>query len=247
MSEYNLRPLWDELINIYKVIAAICDKHHLRYYACGGTALGAVRHHGFIPWDDDLDLFMPRRDYSKFVELVQNELPKGYAWLSIENDCSYVFPFGKVVCTEQSLVDEIIVKSGLKLLEGIYVDVLPLDGVPAGGLQLFIWLARRSIWRHFHDAFKATQKARLRHQKFIAKIDFDRAERVEDAKESAKRLRRTAWTAKTFGEPVWMNFDSVKMPLPHDWDEYLRGMIGDDYMELPPEEARVPSHQVLES
>ena len=245
MNDYNLRPLWDALLDVYRELARICDRHHLRYYACGGTALGAVRHHGFIPWDDDLDIFMPRPDYSRFVELAQKELPEGYAWKSIENDPSYVQLFGKVLCTKQSLVEKVMAKSRLNLLQGIYVDVLPLDGVPVRGLQLFLWLARRSIWRHLPNVLNGNQKARLRQQRFRAAIDFDTAERVEDSKESAKRLKRTAWTAKTFGEPVWMDFESVKMPMPHDWDEYLRGMIGLDYMQLPPPEMRVSSHQAM--
>lgn len=226
MKEYNLRPLWNELLKIYKVFASICDKHHLRYYACGGTALGAVRHKGFIPWDDDLDIFMPRSDYASFVEIGQTELPQGFSWQSIENDANYDLPFGKVWGVGKNTA----------------IDVLPLDGLPKNRLRLFLWLVRRSTWRHLPRFLTDNQKARLRHQKFLASIDFDKADKVEDSKESAKRLKRTAWTPKTFGEPVWMDFDSVKMPLPHDWDEYLRGMIGPDYMTPPPPEKQVPSH-----
>ena len=243
MKEYNLRPLWDELLKVYTVFAAICNKHHLRYYACGGTALGAVRHKGFIPWDDDLDIFMPRRDYARFAQIAQLELPKGFSWLSMENDQDYDQPFGKVINNDKMLADEVKRKSGLSLVQGIYIDVLPLDGVPRNGFCLLLWLACRSAWRHLPHCLVGNQKARLLYQRFLSAIDFDDAKRVEDSKESAKRLKRTAWTPKTFGEPVWMDFDSVKMPLPHDWDEYLRGMIGSDYMTLPPLEKRVPGHQ----
>lgn len=243
MKEYNLRPLWDELLRIYKVFAEICDKHHLRYYACGGTALGAVRHKGFIPWDDDMDIFMPRPDYARFIDVAQSELPKGFSWQSIENDPGYKLPFGKVWITDVAVATEVQRKSNLELEQGIYVDVLPLDGIPKNRFRLSLWLAWRSIWRHLPSCLTDNQRARLRQQRFRSAIDFDSAERVEDSKESAKRLKRTAWTPKTFGEPVWMDFDSVKMPLPHDWDEYLRGMIGPDYMTLPPPEKRVPGHQ----
>lgn len=245
MQEYNLRPLWDELIEIYKVFAAICDKHHLRYYACGGTALGAVRHKGFIPWDDDLDIFMPRADYGRFVEIAQSELPKGYSWQSIENDANYELPFGKIWNDDAELTCSVRQKSKLSIDHGIFIDVLPLDGLPSGRVSLFLWLAIRSIWRHLPRCLNGSQKSRIWYQRFVSAIDFDRAAKVEDSKESAKRLRRTAWTPATFGEPVWMDFDSVKMPLPHDWDEYLRGMIGEDYMQLPPIEKRKPSHQIV--
>ncbi|MBR2772958.1 MAG: LicD family protein [Kiritimatiellae bacterium] len=243
MKEYNLRPLWDELLKVYKVFAAICDKHHLRYYACGGTALGAVRHKGFIPWDDDVDMFMPRCDYARFVEIVQAELPEGFSWQSIENDPDYKLPFGKVWNNDKIMVNEVRRESNLLLEQGVYIDILPLDGIPKDRFRLFLWLAWRSIWRHLPRFLTDNQGARLRHQRFRSAIDFDSAERVEDSKESAERLKRTAWTAKTFGEPVWMEFDSVKVPLPHDWDEYLRGMIGSDYMTPPPPEKRVPGHR----
>ena len=242
MSDRNLRCLWDVLLQIYREFSRICDKHHLRYYACGGTALGAVRHKGFIPWDDDLDMFMPRPDYKKFITIVAHELPQGYYWRSIETDSSMDVPFGKLYCKNDAILAKAR-SSGYKLANGAAIDVLPLDGVPRGGLRLFLWLLVRSLLCRLPAIFTANKRARLLYQQFLSNIDYDTAVRVEDAKESAKRLRRTAWTPKTFGEPVWMDFDSVKMPLPHDWDEYLRGMIGEDYMQLPPLEKRVGHQQ----
>ena len=65
--KYNIRPLQMEALKIFKVFSEICERHKLRYYAAYGTALGAIRHKGFIPWDDDLDVAMPRADYNEFV------------------------------------------------------------------------------------------------------------------------------------------------------------------------------------
>ena len=92
-----LRPLWDAMLEVYKAFAAICDKHGLRYCADCGTALGAVRHGGFIPWDDDMDIQMPRLDYEKFASLAQQELPMGYAWIDRFNCRDYDNGFGKVI------------------------------------------------------------------------------------------------------------------------------------------------------
>lgn len=245
MNAYNLRPLWDELLKIYGVFAAICDKHNLRYYACGGTALGAVRHQGFIPWDDDLDIFMPRRDYVEFVDIAQTELPSGLKWQSIENDPCYEQPFGKVRNIDCNLIDDVKQRSNLILEQGIFIDVLPLDGVPRRPVCLLLWLAFRSMLRHIPRVLTANQKARLMYQRFASAIDFYRADKVEDTKESARRIRRTNWTPNTFGDPIWMDFESVKMPLPKCWDDYLKGMFGNNYMQLPPVEKRVLSHQVI--
>ena len=65
--KYNIRPLQEAVLRVFKEFAKICDRHELKYYAAYGTALGAIRHHGFIPWDDDLDVAMPRSDYSVFM------------------------------------------------------------------------------------------------------------------------------------------------------------------------------------
>ena len=110
-----LRPLWDAILEVYKVFAAICDKHSLRYCADCGTALGAVRHGGFIPWDDDMDIQMPRPDYEKFASLAPKELPKGYAWIDRFNCPDYDNAFGKVIVTDKSKVDLIAKESGYKL------------------------------------------------------------------------------------------------------------------------------------
>ena len=130
LNKTNLRPLWNALLEVYKVFAAICDKHGLRYCADTGTALGAVRHGGFIPWDDDMDIQMPRPDYDKFVEIAPKELPQGYAWLDRFNCPEYDHPFGKVIVTDQAVVDKIAQESGLSIGLGIFVDIFPLDGFP---------------------------------------------------------------------------------------------------------------------
>ena len=83
-SSYNkednceLRRLQFIELEVMKLFSGICDKHHLRYYLVGGTMLGAVRHNGFIPWDDDMDVGMPRPDYERFLKVVKNELPEGF-------------------------------------------------------------------------------------------------------------------------------------------------------------------------
>ncbi|MBQ3376643.1 MAG: LicD family protein, partial [Synergistaceae bacterium] len=68
-------------LDIFKAFKAICEKHNLRYFAIGGTCIGAVRHHGFIPWDDDMDVAMPYEDYVKFFEVAPSELPEKYKFI----------------------------------------------------------------------------------------------------------------------------------------------------------------------
>ena len=93
---YNLRPLWDVLIDMYEEIKILCDRHGIRHWAVAGTALGAMRHQGFIPWDDDFDIAMMRPDYERFLIVAQKELPNHLVWSSVETNPEHKLSFGKV-------------------------------------------------------------------------------------------------------------------------------------------------------
>ena len=99
-----------------------CVKHNLRYYLVAGTCLGAVRHKGFIPWDDDIDVGMPRADYNRFIELVKTEkMGENYAVEDpLEND-DYIYAFAKMYDTSTTLIEN----TANKLKRGIYIDIFP--------------------------------------------------------------------------------------------------------------------------
>lgn len=113
-------------LNILREIKYVCDKCNLKFFLCGGTLLGAIRHNGFIPWDDDIDIYMPREDYCKFMTLFNEHSCNEYKFLCMENSPVYCLPFGKVVCTKTSLFETQVQSTpGM----GVYVDVFPLDGL----------------------------------------------------------------------------------------------------------------------
>ena len=109
-------------LNILKDIHTFCEMNNLTYYLCGGTLLGAVRHRGFIPWDDDIDIFMPRVDYDRFLTEYAS---KQYTVLCHKNTQGYYLPFAKVV-DKSTRIEETLVKSIPNC--GVYVDVFPIDG-----------------------------------------------------------------------------------------------------------------------
>lgn len=125
MNDDYLSKLHTEILDIMDVIDQICKDYQLHYYLTGGTLLGAVRHGGFIPWDDDLDIVMPRDDFDKFIELCPTMLPVGYSLRWISTDEKYFRLFAKVC------------KDGTKFIEskemnsysafGIFVDIFPID------------------------------------------------------------------------------------------------------------------------
>ena len=96
MASYDIRPLQLHILKILQAVDKVCQEHHLRYYLWAGTMLGAVRHKGFIPWDDDLDIAMPRPDYDLLMQHAHEWLPNQFEVISFETDKNYPLPFAKI-------------------------------------------------------------------------------------------------------------------------------------------------------
>ena len=117
--------LQQELLKILKWFHGFCVENNLRYYADGGTMLGAVRHKGFIPWDDDVDVCMPREDYNKLISLSAS-LPKPYVLETPQSEAKdFLYAFSKIYNTDTTLIE----KGKKNIKRGIYLDVFPLDGL----------------------------------------------------------------------------------------------------------------------
>ena len=127
---FGLRPLWDASLGIYREIAKICERHGLRYYVTDGTALGAVRHKGFIPWDDDFDMSMPRPDYEKFKKIFMAELPPHLKFVDFHNTPEFGLLFGKVQDCRRDKIEALEKVVGFQLSNGLFIDIFPIDGYP---------------------------------------------------------------------------------------------------------------------
>lgn len=135
MRELTIEELKSVELDILKNVADFCDKNNIRYYLGGGTLLGAVRHKGFIPWDDDIDISMPRPDYERFIHLYNGTQPN-YMVKSIEIDPEYWRTFAKVFDNRTYLEEKNIrVK---KRGNGVFIDVFPIDGLPESKMKRFL-------------------------------------------------------------------------------------------------------------
>lgn len=121
------------LRNMYMEIEKVCDRHGLHMCAGYGTALGAVRHKGFIPWDDDMDLLMPRKDYDKFINIYANELPNNLKVYAPNSKNKAIYRFAKVVDISTRFISPGAVDEEC---HGVFVDIFPLEFVPKFKLQL---------------------------------------------------------------------------------------------------------------
>ncbi len=158
MASYDIRPLQLRILQILKAVDIVCREHNLRYYLVAGTLLGAVRHKGFIPWDDDLDIAMPREDYDILMAHAREWLPEPYEAKCAETDPSYSGAFAKVVDSSTTLIE----REHYAYLAGIYIDIFPLDGMPENRVlqhwQMtryrfyckMIYLLHRDPYKHGH-------------------------------------------------------------------------------------------------
>lgn len=132
----DLQKLQQTNLEMIKLFIQICEKHNLQYFALGGTLLGAVRHQGFIPWDDDVDMGMPRPDYEKFIKIAVEELatiePMGrYRLRTIDTIDDYRTYIVKIEDTQVKLLREYYAKNGVtKKTLNAWIDVMPIDGMP---------------------------------------------------------------------------------------------------------------------
>jgi len=227
----------------------ICKKHGLTYYVAAGTLLGAVRHKGLIPWDDDVDVTMPRDDFNRFLDLAQTELGERFILPK------YSFPYG--FHRMQIKGTTISRRLQQKTPHGVFLDILPLDGAAPPGrkrrchtyinqllLRMMFDSARpfppikknkRHIYTWFHRAaVKMFFPKRLLYalwQWNAQKYDVRKAEDWVCLPGSygyeKERFPKTHW-----GEPVMMEFEGVQRPFMREWDEYLTLHYG-DYMSPP--------------
>lgn len=257
MKEINSEEIKKLELQILDVIADFCEKNGLRYYLCGGTLLGAVRHKGFIPWDDDIDILIPRDDYEKFKVLFPKRVENDeFEMISYESGKSY-YPFIKVV-NNKTIIQEKYISE--KYQTNIWVDVFPLDGMPDSELQIryrfFEIKILKSIlmlsvsnpntgtnlfWKLMKRMFVPLFK-NLNIRKMC-----DRLDRVS-SKTSIKKSPYVGgflWgygpqekMPRVFLEQIEMEFEGKKYKAPKCWNYYLTALYG-DYMQLPPEDKRI--------
>ena len=266
---YNLIPIWNASIEIYKAIESICQRHNLRMYAGFGSALGAIRHKGFIPWDDDIDILMPRPDYEKFWEYAEKELPKYFKGLTFKIEKTYPYPFGKVFETRKDILNQLRDQSSLKLSNGISIDIFPLDGCPKSSISNFLWRFTTAVYKaaHWSCGEAPPRSVRLFYRmkywfgKFFRIIFLKRYDAYALFCKIDKLVQKNEFDSSSYagvigceyGEKAWriptsvygkgtiVPFENTTIFVPDNCDAYLKSVYG-DYMQLPPEEKQVPRH-----
>ena len=251
-------------LDILIFIDAFCREHDLKYFIVDGTLLGAVRHHGFIPWDDDIDIWMPREDYDKITELLGPDSGSRYQMVNLKNASWYRYAFGKIIDTRTRLVED----NGYSAELGVFVDVFPYDGLPGEKEEDYAPLVNRMIALETHRGFSCrTYRDYLSYgdgkgnplkfakwlvrklygpRRILKKMDrFARSCPVEGAAmvgciSDGYRLS-DMMPADVVRETTELEFEGHLFRAPAGYEYYLKKIYG-DYMKLPPEEQRVTNH-----
>lgn len=254
-----------KLMDIYRSVRTVCEKHNLRYCAAFGTALGAVRHKGFIPWDDDLDLFMPRADFEKFMQIAEKELPNYYRPVWLGNMKNYPFNFGKIQDIREDVVTLLSREIGHPLSQGVYVDIFPLDGMKMPSRFRRVWSlimrVRKALIEGDEPKTLSAKFGRvLAYLTWILPGPHTRRGFVEYCLRQSKandyedseyigyyELARCGFAKHESFRKEWfesfkaVSFEGELMPVPIKVEEMLAARYG-DYLALPPENQRVCKH-----
>lgn len=260
---------WNEIItDILREFIVICKENNLRYYTSGGTALGAVRHNGIIPWDDDIDVNMPRPDYERFLEICRNRDMGNYEIITVYNNPDYPLYFSKMCNKNTTLIED----SDTLCVMGLYIDIFPLDATADDLEEAYRMMCHFqkiknrleaisthiSFWRYLgllskpHDwgrfVYKTIGFFARKHYRhgLLKKLDsIAKSHNYEDAKNvmlyPGAYGRRDIYNKEWFANDVQLPFEGMMVSVPKCYDKYLTHLFG-DYMQFPPEEERKSRH-----
>lgn len=246
-------------LDMLKCLTSICDRHNICYFCVGGTALGAVRHKGFIPWDDDIDIAMKRKDYEEFLKVAQSEMPNYYFVQNHNTDPDFRLQFAKIRDSRTTFIETSA--SRLKINHGVYIDIFILDGYPdndSKAKRLFRlnrltrgYCAKDDVSSRskkanfliflskFYFLFRKPQKVIERFDRKCKENDFDKCERGISF--GSIYGLKDVWPTKWFSGVTKFSFEGITVNLPIEYDKYLKQIYG-DYMKFPPESERVAHH-----
>lgn len=253
-------------LEILKKVHKICIENNIKYYIIGGTLLGAVRHGGFIPWDDDVDIVMYREDMNKLIKILQEEYSNLFFVQNFDTDPYYVRYITKIRLNGTKLVEPVYKDNNA--VNGIYIDIFPLDHVPQKdsfdlrfrGTLLRYLLAIKSI--KFDGLGVSKSKAVLGKIlkvllffipdktvnnlfKYVFEKDNNKDCPYTTNFSSHFKWKKQLFENNVYGEGVLLDFENSKFIAPNKYTEVLERLYGKNYMDLPPKEKR-ENHNIYE-
>lgn len=250
------KKIWAINIDLYLEFSKICNKYNLNYFAYAGTLLGAIRHKGFIPWDDDMDVCMPRKDYEEFIRVAPHELSDPYFLQTVHSDKQYYRTIIRLVNKETTCLPVAFMHSDA--INGIPLDIFPLDEFHLDTHEHDIALIRESAIRcssfmKRNDTDKMTQEQYEKWLTTMTDNPFGEWEKVQKVATMYNSVESGLCCMKVFvingsnynnplkkdwfGSHKTVMFENIEIRIPSYYDEILKATYG-DYMKFPPIEKR---------
>lgn len=266
----NIELLHEADLSIVKDVVSICNHHGLRYWMLGGTMLGAIRHKGFIPWDDDIDLGLPRKDYERFIVLAQSELQTNYRLVNYQIDPEYHYYITRILDTNTKVIENRFAKE-CKFTH-VSIDIFPIDGFSNNCIMKYIHERRILIHKfmsslHYKDLIQ-TKGRGLIELIVIKMLKLLPTEKIFDFRKQLDKcdnlLKKYDFTSSKYagnimgayrtreiipvewyGEDSMYEFENLQLRGIKEYDKYLTRLYG-NYMQLPPEDKRRNHFTILE-
>ena len=262
---YGIAPLQEKMLEILEELIRVCEENDLTYFACGGTCIGALRHNGFIPWDDDLDVFMLREDYEKLWKLRSKFDSKKYKLCRTNSRKNYHHRVLQLVDLNTTFINRRSVNEDIE--HGVYIDILPIDACAPKGIRRirqFIDAILYSVYNvqcapEFHGGKlyrfivkamlfvvpgrKLKNKIWMYCEKQMTKYDWSKADQAIELAAAISVLKRP-YPKEWFEGVKKHTFEDTEINLPIGVEKYLTQVFG-DYMSLPPEKDRHPRHNTV--
>ena len=256
-----LRRLQLTQLEILKATVKVLSDNNIKYFLIGGSCLGAIRHNGFIPWDDDIDIGIFRKDYNRLSEVFKG-LPDNLFYQGYFNEKEFAYNFSKVKMKNTTMLQA--GDDHLDMHHGIYIDIFPIDNTPDDFDDFKKYYNEVKIWKQLLSAFylddyKNEVKRRLTHRIFARLVRMLFSGKKIHEKLDSKLLKyadketgfatnlcgqwglREFRSKAVFGDGVSVKFEDDFFMVPKEYDEYLSGLYG-DYMTPPPPEKRGIQH-----
>lgn len=264
-DSFGIGELQTKMLEVLEELIRVCEENGLTYYACGGTCIGALRHDGFIPWDDDLDVFMPRPDYEKLWQLRDKFQNGKYKLCRTTREKNYHHRVQQLVDLNTTFINQRSVDEDIE--HGVYIDILPMDACAPtffGRLSQRINALLFSVYNvqclpEFHGgkafrffvslALKLVPGKNLRYkiwsscERRMTRWDWEKADNAVELAASF-RVMHNPYPKEWFSGCITHRFEDIDIKLPCGVDPYLRQVFG-DYMALPPEKDRYPRHNTV--
>ena len=246
------------LLELLREFDRICKKHNIPYVVFGGTAIGAVRHSGIIPWDDDIDVSMLRTDYERFLSVAPSELGEKY-YLQAEGSEHWPLNFSKLRKNNTTYLEKFHPKDN-KMHQGVYMDIFPCDNASSiewvRKLQFFAsriaWA--KALWERGYETDSKKKILFMKLCRFLPNKPFYNfsvlkkrtdSEYVQTFLACTSKYQKGVYKRLWFEEIIEMDFEDIKVPVSAHYDALLTTLYG-DYMKLPSEEERkIKEHAVL--